>query len=50
MTNVLGHSPTVCNANMACAPGTYGTAEFSDVPIVNGPGVDVVLFDSRCAL
>ncbi|HJL21400.1 MAG TPA: hypothetical protein RMH80_04170, partial [Polyangiaceae bacterium LLY-WYZ-15_(1-7)] len=50
VTNVLGHSPTVCNANMACAPGTYGTAEFSDVPIVNGPGVDVVLFDSRFSL
>ncbi len=45
--NVLGHSPSVCNANMRCTPGDYGDLAFTDVPIVNGPGVDVVIFDSR---
>ena len=47
VTNVLGYSPSVCNANMGCEPASYGDLSFTDIPIVNNPGIDVVLFDSR---
>ena len=45
--NVVGHSPTVCAANLDCAPGTYVEMFFGNTTITNGPGVDLVVFDTR---
>jgi MYXO-CTERM domain-containing protein len=45
--NVVGHSPTVCAANIQCAPGSYIEIFFGNTTIVNNPGVDLVVFDSR---
>jgi len=45
--NVVGHSPTVCGANIACAPDNYVEMYFGNTTIVNQPGVDLVVFDTR---
>ena len=45
--NVIGHSPSVCCANLQCAPGTYMEMFFGNTTIVNNPGVDLVVFDTR---
>jgi cysteine-rich repeat protein len=45
--NVIGHSPTVCGANLQCAPGNYLELFFGNTTIKNNPGVDLVVFDTR---
>lgn len=45
--NVVGHSPTVCGANIQCAPDNYMELFFGNTTIVNNPGVDLVVFDTR---
>jgi len=45
--NVIGHSPTVCAANLECAPDNYIEMFFGNTTIVNNPGVDLVVFDTR---
>ena len=45
--NVIGHSPSVCGANIECAPGNYVEMYFGNTTIVNQPGVDLVVFDTR---
>lgn len=46
-TNVVGHSPSVCGANIQCAPDNHIELFFGNTTIVNQPGVDLVVFDSR---
>lgn len=44
---VIGHSPTVCAVNIQCAPDNYIEVFFGNTTIVNNPGVDLVVFDTR---
>jgi cysteine-rich repeat protein len=56
-TNVVGHSPTVCAANMnlsstvpvgtACSTTVFAELTFANTPITNVVGPDVIVFDSR---
>ncbi|MBX3249941.1 MAG: hypothetical protein KF901_22375 [Myxococcales bacterium] len=56
-TNVVGHSPTVCVANMnsgssvpvgsVCSTTQFMELRFDGVPITNVVGPDVIVFDSR---
>jgi hypothetical protein len=48
--NVIGHSPAVCGANIQCAPGNYIEMYFGNATIVNNPGVDLVVFDTRFSI
>lgn len=45
--NVVGHSPSVCAANIQCTPDNYIEMFFGNTTIVNNPGVDLVVFDTR---
>jgi len=56
--NVIGYSPTVCNANInldqpvpdlgqVCTTTDYVQLTFDDIPITNVSGPDLIVFDSR---
>jgi hypothetical protein len=56
--NVIGYSPTVCNANInlnqplppfgeICTTTDYVELTFDDIPITNVIGPDLIVFDSR---